>query len=92
MEDEIVSHEQQLQDVMQIGEDLIAANHFGSDRIRDRITEVNNMWEHLKELQSMRKQRLYDAVDYHQVKIFHVYIVISKCFHFRNRSKILVPF
>lgn len=79
MEDEIVSHEQQLQDVIQIGEDLIAANHFGSDRIRDRITEVNSMWEHLKELQSMRKQRLYDAVDYHQVQLLHLfYTVISR--------------
>lgn len=85
MEDEIVSHEQQLQDVVQIGEDLISANHFGSDRIRDRIGEVNSMWEHLKELQSMRKQRLYDAVDYHQVikipfkikqRIFYIIIPI----------------
>ncbi|XP_055939314.1 spectrin beta chain-like isoform X2 [Argiope bruennichi] len=66
MEDEISSHEQQLHDVIQVGEDLIAANHFGSDRIRDRIGEVNGMWDHLKELLATRKQRLYDAVDYHQ--------------------------
>lgn len=69
MEDEISSHDQQLQDVIQVGEDLIAANHFGSDRIRDRIGEVHSMWEHLKELLAMRKQRLYDAIDYHQVGI-----------------------
>lgn len=67
MEDEISSHEQQLHDVIQVGEDLIAANHFGSDRIRDRISEVNGMWDHLKDLLANRKQRLYDAVDYHQV-------------------------
>ncbi|GFY53200.1 spectrin beta chain [Trichonephila inaurata madagascariensis] len=66
MEDEISSHEQQLHDVIQVGEDLVAANHFGSDRIRDRIGEVNSMWDHLTELLAMRKQRLYDAVDYHQ--------------------------
>ncbi|GFT00678.1 spectrin beta chain [Nephila pilipes] len=66
MEDEISSHEQQLHDVIQVGEDLVAANHFGSDRIRDRIGEVNSMWDHLKDLLAMRKQRLYDAVDYHQ--------------------------
>ncbi|XP_042895897.1 spectrin beta chain [Parasteatoda tepidariorum] len=66
MEDEIASHEQQLQDVIQVGEDLITANHFGSDRIGDRIGEVNSMWDHLKELLAQRKQRLYDAVDYHQ--------------------------
>lgn len=65
-EDEITSHEQQLQNVIQVGEDLIAANHFGADKIRDRITEVHGMWDHLKELQALRKQRLIEAVDYHQ--------------------------
>lgn len=66
MEDEITSHEQQLRDVVQIGEDLITANHFGSERIADRIKEVEGMWENLKRLQTSRKQRLLDAVDYHQ--------------------------
>lgn len=52
---------------MKTGEDLIAAGHFSSDSIRERINEINAMLNNLSRLQQQRMKRLTDAVDYHQV-------------------------
>ncbi|XP_076360233.1 spectrin beta chain-like isoform X3 [Tachypleus tridentatus] len=64
--DEIFVHEQQLCEVIQVGEDLIQANHFGSDNIRERIDSVQKMWQNLKDLLLARTKRLEEAVGYHQ--------------------------
>ncbi|XP_076312784.1 spectrin beta chain-like isoform X3 [Tachypleus tridentatus] len=66
LEDEILVHEQQLRGVIQIGEDLITAHHFGSSSMKNRIEDIQSMWEHLKDLQALRTKRLNEAVDYHQ--------------------------
>ncbi|UYV71261.1 SPTBN1 [Cordylochernes scorpioides] len=66
MENEIQAHEPQLQSVLQIGHDLIDAQHFGAAKIQERINQVNEMWQHLNELQAHRTKRLIDAIDYHQ--------------------------
>ncbi|XP_067118329.1 spectrin beta chain isoform X2 [Centruroides vittatus] len=66
LEDDIAVHEQQLVAVIKVGEDLISAQHFGSDKIQERIREIQSMWDHLQELQSARTRRLVEAIDYHQ--------------------------
>lgn len=52
---------------MKVGEDLISSNHFGADRIQERVSSTHSMWEHLITLTKQRRKRLEDAVDYHQV-------------------------
>ncbi|GIY75950.1 spectrin beta chain [Caerostris extrusa] len=65
-EDEISNQSKQIQALVQTGEDLIAANHFSSDSIRERINEIQTMLANLSKLQQQRMKRLTDAVDYHQ--------------------------
>lgn len=65
-EDDINNRKKQISAIVQVGEDLIAANHFGAENIRKRITEIENMLDNLSELQRLRMKRLTDAVDYHQ--------------------------
>ncbi|XP_050732395.1 spectrin beta chain-like isoform X2 [Eriocheir sinensis] len=66
VEEELLSHEPQLMAVVKIGEELIAQQHFGSDKIQERIDEIMGMWNNLKERSANRKKRLTDAVDLHQ--------------------------
>lgn len=66
LEDELAAHETQLLSVLRIGEDQIQAGHFGAEHIRQRIAEVEAMWDRLKELQAVRTTRLTEAIDYHQ--------------------------
>ncbi|XP_013782687.1 spectrin beta chain-like isoform X2 [Limulus polyphemus] len=66
LEDEILTHEKQLYEIMKVGEDLIQAGHFGAENIKDRINSVQNMWQNLKDLLSARTKRLDEAVSYHQ--------------------------
>lgn len=41
--------------------------HFGSDRIQERLEEILTMWSHLLDLAAFRRKRLEEAVDYHQL-------------------------
>ncbi|CAG0894530.1 unnamed protein product, partial [Darwinula stevensoni] len=66
LEDELAAHEAQLNSVIQSGHELIEQEHFGSEKILERSTEILGMWEHLKELAYYRRKRLMEAVDYHQ--------------------------
>ncbi|XP_064119290.1 spectrin beta chain-like isoform X5 [Macrobrachium nipponense] len=66
VEEELLSHEPQVKAVVKSGEELIAQQHFGSDKIQERIDEIMGMWNSLKERSSTRKKRLTDAVDLHQ--------------------------
>lgn len=66
LEEELAAHEQQLLSVLAVGRDLVQAGHFGSKNINDRIREVEEMWDKLKELQAIRAARLDEAIQYHQ--------------------------
>ncbi|XP_066961573.1 spectrin beta chain isoform X23 [Macrobrachium rosenbergii] len=66
VEEELLSHEPQVKAVVKSGEELIAQQHFGSDKIQERIDEIMGMWNSLKERSATRKKRLTDAVDLHQ--------------------------
>ena len=56
-----------LQSVLQVGEDLIKAENLGSDKIKNRIDEINTAWDNLLDLAAYRKKRLREAVDFYQV-------------------------
>nr|XP_045601233.1 spectrin beta chain-like isoform X2 [Procambarus clarkii] len=66
VEEELLSHEPQIMAVVKVGEELIVQQHFGSDKIQERIDEIMGMWNSLKEKSATRKKRLTDAVDLHQ--------------------------
>ncbi|XP_015783267.1 spectrin beta chain isoform X3 [Tetranychus urticae] len=66
LEDELGAHEHQLLNVIRAGEDLIQAGHFGAEEISQRIKEIEEMWDKLKELQALRTTRLTEAIEYHQ--------------------------
>lgn len=69
LENEIASHEPQLMSVVSIGEELVNRDHFGATRVRDRLQEILGMWQHLSDLAALRRKRLEEAVDYHQVRL-----------------------
>lgn len=67
LENEIKSHETQLMSVVAIGDELVRQQHFGADKIQQRLTEILGMWNHLLDLAAYRRKRLEEAVDYHQL-------------------------
>lgn len=73
LEDELQVHEPILQNALQSGIDLVAQGHFGSESIRQRVEEIEYLWQHLKELAAYRRKRLLEAVNYHQVH-FPIYL------------------
>ncbi|XP_028968283.1 spectrin beta chain-like [Galendromus occidentalis] len=67
MENELAMHEQQLLNCIQSGNDLIAEQPVGqTDKIAQRIQQVQESWDKLKELEALRAKRLNQAVAYHQ--------------------------
>ena len=70
-EDELGARHNQLDSGTKVGDDLIEAGNFGSDKIADRITDINGQWTNLMELSSYRKKRLLEAVDFYQVCVLH---------------------
>nr|CAD7595507.1 unnamed protein product [Timema genevievae] len=66
LESEMASHEPQLMAVVDVGEELVRRQHFGADRIRDRLQEILGMWDQLLKVAALRRKRLEEAVDFHQ--------------------------
>ncbi|XP_069698706.1 spectrin beta chain isoform X3 [Periplaneta americana] len=66
LENEIGSHEPQLMSVVAVGDDLVQHQHFGADRIQERLQEILGMWQHLIDAAAYRRKRLEEAVDFHQ--------------------------
>ncbi len=65
-EDELQARHSHLQSVTQVGEDLIKAGNLGSDKIQQRINEINGAWDNLNDMAAHRKKRLLEAVDFYQ--------------------------
>lgn len=65
-EDELQARHSHLQSVIQVGEDLIKAGNLGSDKIQQRINEINNAWDSLLEMSALRKKRLLEALEFYQ--------------------------
>jgi len=66
LENQVISHEPQLQSVVAVGEDLVGRDHFGATRVQDRLAEIKTMWQNLLDLVALRRRRLEEAVDFHQ--------------------------
>ncbi|XP_061084854.1 spectrin beta chain, non-erythrocytic 1-like isoform X2 [Conger conger] len=65
-EDEMTGRSGGLQHTAREGEEMISAGHFGAEKIRQRITEVQEQWAELERLSAVRKGVLRDACNTHQ--------------------------
>ncbi|KAK2824698.1 hypothetical protein Q5P01_021873 [Channa striata] len=65
-EDEMSGRAAHLQQTIKQGEELVANNHFGADKIKERIQDIQEQWAALERLSAVRKARLEEACNQHQ--------------------------
>lgn len=65
-EDEMSGRSGHFEQAIKEGEDMIAEEHFGSEKIRERIIYIREQWAHLEQLSAIRKKRLEEALLLHQ--------------------------
>ncbi|XP_065815488.1 spectrin beta chain, non-erythrocytic 1 isoform X3 [Labrus bergylta] len=65
-EDEMTGRAAHLQQTIKQGEELVANNHFGADKIKERIQDIQEQWAALERLSAVRKARLQEACNQHQ--------------------------
>nr|XP_020770785.1 spectrin beta chain, non-erythrocytic 1 isoform X4 [Odocoileus virginianus texanus] len=65
-EDEMSGRSSHFEQAIKEGEDMIAEEHFGSEKIRERIAYIREQWAHLEQLSAIRKKRLEEASLLHQ--------------------------
>ncbi|XP_075330315.1 spectrin beta chain, non-erythrocytic 1-like isoform X2 [Odontesthes bonariensis] len=65
-EDEMSGRAAHLQQTIKQGEELVADNHFGADKIRERIQDIQEQWAALERLSAVRKAHLQEACNQHQ--------------------------
>ncbi|KAI4903228.1 hypothetical protein NFI96_021851 [Prochilodus magdalenae] len=66
LEDEMSGRAGHLQHTVREGLAMADAGHFGEDRIRERVAEVQAQWAALEQLAAVRKARLEEACGLHQ--------------------------
>ncbi|XP_009900367.2 spectrin beta chain, non-erythrocytic 1 isoform X2 [Dryobates pubescens] len=65
-EDEMSGRSGHFQQAIKEGEDMIVEEHFGSEKIRERIKDIREQWANLEQLSAIRKKRLEEASLLHQ--------------------------
>ncbi|XP_038250250.1 spectrin beta chain, non-erythrocytic 1 isoform X2 [Dermochelys coriacea] len=65
-EDEMSGRSGNFQQAIKEGEGMIAEEHFGSEKIRERIKDMREQWANLEQLSAIRKKRLEEASLLHQ--------------------------
>uniref|UniRef100_A0A3B4UIK3 Spectrin beta chain n=1 Tax=Seriola dumerili TaxID=41447 RepID=A0A3B4UIK3_SERDU len=65
-EDEMSGRAAHLQQTIKQGDELVADNHFGADKIKERIQDIQEQWAALERLSAVRKARLQEACNQHQ--------------------------
>ncbi|XP_036118919.1 spectrin beta chain, non-erythrocytic 1 isoform X3 [Molossus molossus] len=65
-EDEMSGRSGHFEQAIKEGEDMIAEEHFGSEKIRERIAYIREQWASLAQLSAIRKKRLEEALLLHQ--------------------------
>ncbi|XP_068183788.1 spectrin beta chain, non-erythrocytic 1 isoform X2 [Antennarius striatus] len=65
-EDEMSGRAAHLQQTIRQGEELVANNHFGAEKIQERIQDIQEQWAGLERLSAVRKARLQEACNQHQ--------------------------
>lgn len=66
LEDEMSGRAGHLQHTVREGQAMADAGHFGEDKIRERIADVQAQWAALEQLAAVRKRRLEEACSLHQ--------------------------
>lgn len=65
-EDEMSGRSGHFEQAIKEGEDMITEEHFGSEKIRERIIYIREQWANLEQLSAIRKKRLEEASLLHQ--------------------------
>ncbi|XP_028927665.1 spectrin beta chain, non-erythrocytic 1 isoform X3 [Ornithorhynchus anatinus] len=65
-EDEMSGRSGHFEQAIKEGEDMIAEEHFGAEKIRERIGYIREQWANLEQLSAIRKKRLEEASLLHQ--------------------------
>uniref|UniRef100_A0A5F9CYW9 Spectrin beta chain, non-erythrocytic 1 n=1 Tax=Oryctolagus cuniculus TaxID=9986 RepID=A0A5F9CYW9_RABIT len=65
-EDEMSGRSGHFEQAIKEGEGMIAEEHFGSEKIRERIVYIREQWANLEQLSAIRKKRLEEASLLHQ--------------------------
>ncbi|KAM9317060.1 spectrin beta chain, non-erythrocytic 1 [Gastrophryne carolinensis] len=73
-EDEMSGRSGHLLQTIKEGEEMIAEEHFGSEKIRERIKDIQAQWAHLEQLSAIRKKRLEETSSFHQFQADADYI------------------
>lgn len=58
---EVSGHESSFDNVKKKGEGMVAAEHFASDEVEQKLLEFKSLWRELKQLAAKRTQRLSDS-------------------------------
>lgn len=66
LEDEILTHEPQLQSVLNLGKELVKSKNYGHEEIQERINDFEQLCRNLRDLHDARTMRLTQAIDFHQ--------------------------
>ncbi len=66
LESELASHEPTIKAVHEAGETLIGVSQRGGDEIRDRLNQLHNLGEELKEMSRTRARKLDESIIYQQ--------------------------
>ncbi|XP_061693988.1 spectrin beta chain, non-erythrocytic 1 isoform X3 [Syngnathoides biaculeatus] len=66
LEDEMSGRAGHLQQTIKQGDQLVAENHFGADKIKERVRDIQEQWAALERLSAVRKSRLQEACNQHQ--------------------------
>ncbi|XP_066150741.1 spectrin beta chain isoform X4 [Euwallacea fornicatus] len=60
-EAEVIASGERIQNVVEEGKELIAADHYAANEIGIRLDELENDWKHLLELSTLKRDRLNEA-------------------------------
>ena len=66
LESELASHEPTIKSVQDAGQTLIDVSQRGGDEIRDRLNQLNLVWEELKDMSRTRERKLNESITYQQ--------------------------
>jgi len=67
LEQEVKARQPRCEELYDVGEELIASKHRASDEIRSHVKSLRDKWQRLLDLVAIRRARLDDAQESHQV-------------------------
>jgi spectrin alpha len=66
LESELASHEPTIKSVQDAGQHLIDVSQFGGQEIKERLQQLNDVWEELQEMAASRGRKLDESITYQQ--------------------------